>query len=149
MRSGARCWTTTSARRFGWPTTCTQAGRRSRWSSSGRRTPPTSIRWPTRTPATRSHTAAAAINAPILVGGVVAAPGYSPDNPVSTNSVIVWNPGTGPADRHDKQIVQPFGEYLPWRSFFSHLSQYADRAGYFVPGTGNGVVTRRRRARSV
>jgi apolipoprotein N-acyltransferase len=85
-------------------------------------------------------TAAAAINAPILVGGVVAAPGYGPDNPVSTNSVIVWNPGTGPADRHDKQIVQPFGEYLPWRSFFSHLSQYADRAGYFVPGNGTGVV---------
>src|SRR6478752_1506261 len=86
------------------------------------------------------NTAATAINAPILVGGVVAGPGYSPDNPVSTNSMIVWNPGTGPADRHDKQIVQPFGEYLPWRSFFSHLSQYADRAGYFVPGTGNGVV---------
>ena len=85
-------------------------------------------------------TAAAAINAPILVGGVVAAPGYSRDNPVSTNSVIVWNPGTGPADRHDKKIVQPFGEYLPWRSFFSHLSPYADRAGYFIPGDGNGVV---------
>lgn len=85
-------------------------------------------------------TAAAAVNAPILVGAVVKAPGYTPDNPVSTNSVIVWNPRTGPADRHDKQIVQPFGEYLPWRSFFSHLSQYADRAGYFVPGTGNGVV---------
>jgi apolipoprotein N-acyltransferase len=84
--------------------------------------------------------AAAAINAPILVGGVVAAPGYGPDNPVSTNSVIVWNPGTGPADRHDKQIVQPFGEYLPWRGFFRHLSGYADRAGYFVPGHGNGVV---------
>ena len=84
--------------------------------------------------------AATAIKAPILVGGVVAAPGYSPDNPVSTNSVIVWNPGTGPADRHDKKIVQPFGEYLPWRSFFRHLSSYADRAGYFVPGTGNGVV---------
>ena len=84
--------------------------------------------------------AAAAINAPILVGGVVAAPGYSPDNPVATNTVIVWNPGTGPAERHDKQIVQPFGEYLPWRSFFRHLSSYADRAGYFVPGTGNGVV---------
>jgi len=84
--------------------------------------------------------AAAAINAPILVGGVVAAPGYGPDNPVSTNSVIVWNPGTGPADRHDKRIVQPFGEYLPWRGFFRHLSSYADRAGYFVPGNGNGVV---------
>jgi apolipoprotein N-acyltransferase len=86
------------------------------------------------------NAAAAAINAPILVGGVVAAPGFSPDNPVSTNTVIVWNPGTGPADRHDKRIVQPFGEYLPWRSFFKHLSSYADRAGYFVPGTGNGVV---------
>jgi apolipoprotein N-acyltransferase len=84
--------------------------------------------------------AATAIKAPILVGGVVAAPG-SPDNPASTNSVIVWNPGTGPADRHDKQIVQPFGEYLPWRSFFGHLSSYADRAGYFVPGDGTGVVT--------
>jgi apolipoprotein N-acyltransferase len=85
--------------------------------------------------------AASTIRAPILVGGVVAAPGYSADNPASTNSVIVWNPVTGPADRHDKQIVQPFGEYLPWRSFFKHLSSYADRAGYFVPGTGTGVVT--------
>ncbi len=84
--------------------------------------------------------AVAAIKAPILVGGVIAAPGYSRDNPVSTNSVIVWNPGTGPGDRHDKQIVQPFGEYLPWRSFFTRFSSYAERAGYFVPGSGNGVV---------
>ncbi len=81
-----------------------------------------------------------AIKAPILVGGVLAAPGYTRDNPVSTNSVIVWNPETGPGDRHDKQIVQPFGEYLPWRSFFKHFSSYADRAGYFVPGSGTGVV---------
>lgn len=85
-------------------------------------------------------TAADAINAPILVGGVVAAPGYSRTNPVSNNTVIVWNPETGPGDRHDKRIVQPFGEYLPWRDFFSKLSPYADRAGYFVPGDGDGVV---------
>jgi apolipoprotein N-acyltransferase len=84
--------------------------------------------------------AAQAIKAPILVGGVLAGPGYTPDNPVSTNSVIVWDPKTGPGDRHDKQIVQPFGEYLPWRSFFKHFSPYADRAGYFVPGSGTGVV---------
>jgi apolipoprotein N-acyltransferase len=81
-----------------------------------------------------------AIKAPILVGGVLAGPGYTPDNPVSTNSVIVWDPKSGPGDRHDKQIVQPFGEYLPWRSFFKHFSSYADRAGYFVPGSGTGVV---------
>jgi apolipoprotein N-acyltransferase len=85
-------------------------------------------------------TAAEAIKAPILVGGVLRAPGYTRDNPVSTNSVIVWDPVSGPVDRHDKQIVQPFGEYLPWRSFFRHLSPYADRAGYFVPGGGPGVV---------
>lgn len=85
--------------------------------------------------------AAEAVHAPILVGAVLTAPGYSRDNPVSTNSVIVWNGQDGPGDRHDKQIVQPFGEYLPWRSFFRHLSSYADRAGYFVPGTGTGVVT--------
>jgi apolipoprotein N-acyltransferase len=87
----------------------------------------------------RISAAAAAIDAPILVGGVVAAPEYGPD--AATNTVIVWNPGTGPADRHDKKIIQPFGEYLPWRGFFKHLSSYADRAGYFVPGSGNGVVT--------
>ncbi len=85
--------------------------------------------------------AAQAIKAPILVGGVLAAPGYTRDSPVSSNSVIVWDPETGPGDRHDKQIIQPFGEYLPWRSFFKHLSPYAERAGYFVPGSGNGVVT--------
>ncbi|MDG5484255.1 apolipoprotein N-acyltransferase [Mycolicibacterium gadium] len=84
--------------------------------------------------------AADAIDAPILVGSVVAAPGYTRDNPVSNNSVIVWNPETGPDERHDKKIVQPFGEYLPWRSFFRLLSPYADRAGYFIPGSGDGVV---------
>ena len=84
--------------------------------------------------------AADAIDAPILVGTVVAAPGYTRDNPVSNNSVIVWNPETGPDERHEKNIIQPFGEYLPWRSFFRLLSPYADRAGYFIPGSGNGVV---------
>jgi len=85
--------------------------------------------------------AADAIHAPILVGTVLAAPGYTQDNPVTTNSIIVWDPATGPGERHDKAIVQPFGEYLPWRNFFRKLSSFADRAGYFVPGHGTGVVT--------
>jgi apolipoprotein N-acyltransferase len=84
--------------------------------------------------------AATAIDAPILVGAVVEAPGATAENPTSTNSVIVWNPGSGPGERHDKQIVQPFGEYLPWRGFFRRFSDYADRAGYFVPGDGTGVL---------
>lgn len=85
--------------------------------------------------------ASSAIHAPILVGTVLAAPEYTRDNPVTTNSVIVWDGANGPGERHDKAIVQPFGEYLPWRSFFRLLSPYADRAGYFVPGNGSGVVT--------
>ncbi len=80
------------------------------------------------------------IGVPILVGAVVARPEATADNPAASNTVIVWDPVTGPGERHDKQIVQPFGEYLPWRSFFAHLSSYADRAGYFVPGSGSGVV---------
>ena len=94
--------------------------------------------------AARITAAAEAIRAPILVGSVIAAPDYTRDNPTALNSVIVWNPPgqpePGPGERHDKKIVQPFGEYLPWRGFFRLLSDFADRAGYFVPGTGDGVV---------
>jgi apolipoprotein N-acyltransferase len=81
-----------------------------------------------------------AIGAPILVGTVLDVAGRPANAPAQTNTVIVWNPKTGPADRHDKRIVQPFGEYLPWRGFFRHLSGLADWAGYIVPGSGTGVV---------
>jgi apolipoprotein N-acyltransferase len=84
--------------------------------------------------------AARTIGVPILVGAVVTRPEATDDNPAASNTVIVWDPAIGPGERHDKQIVQPFGEYLPWRSFFAHLSSYAERAGYFVPGSGSGVV---------
>ena len=47
---------------------------------------------------------------------------------------------TGPADRHDKEIVQPFGEYLPMPWLFRHLSSYANRAGHMVPRQGTDVV---------
>ncbi|MFE7744936.1 apolipoprotein N-acyltransferase [Nocardia sp. NPDC057455] len=75
------------------------------------------------------------IGAPILVGAVL----INPDR-TTTNSVMVWNGAAGPGERHDKKIIQPFGEYLPMRSFFRLFSEYADRAGYFVPGNGDGVV---------
>jgi apolipoprotein N-acyltransferase len=84
--------------------------------------------------------AATAIGVPILVGTVLDVPDRPPDKPENTNTVIVWNPVTGPADHHNKQIVQPFGEYLPWRGFFRHLSGFADLAGYMVPGKSTGVV---------
>ncbi len=79
--------------------------------------------------------ASVAVGAPILVGTVLVNA-----NNTNTNSVIAWNGAEGPGERHDKKIIQPFGEYLPYRSFFRLFSEYADRAGYFVPGNGNGVV---------
>ena len=84
--------------------------------------------------------AATAIGAPILIGTVSELPGSPPENPQYTNTMIVWNPPTGPADRHDKEIVQPFGEYLPMPWLFSHLSPYANRAGNMVPRPGLDVV---------
>lgn len=81
-----------------------------------------------------------AIGAPILVGTVLDLANRPSGEPAQTNTVIVWNPRSGPGDRHDKRIVQPFGEYLPWRGFFRHLSGMADMAGYIVPGRGSGVV---------
>lgn len=84
--------------------------------------------------------AAAAIGAPILIGSVLDVPGRPPQDPNYTNTMIVWNPATGPADRHDKEIVQPFGEYLPMPWLFKHLSGYADRAGSFVPRQDADVV---------
>lgn len=84
--------------------------------------------------------AAHAIGAPILVGTILAVPGRTQEPAEYTNTVIVWNPVTGPADRHDKEIVQPFGEYLPMPWLFKHLSAYADRAGHMVPGKSSDVV---------
>ncbi|SOX54475.1 apolipoprotein N-acyltransferase [Mycobacterium ahvazicum] len=90
--------------------------------------------------AQRIAEAAHAINAPILIGSVLAVPNHDQGPEQYTNTAIVWNPVTGPADRHDKEIVQPFGEYLPMRWLFEHLSSKAGLAGNFVPRTGTDVV---------
>lgn len=84
--------------------------------------------------------ASAAVGAPIMVGTVLQHPDGQP-----TNSVLVWDgrPGTQNLPvrgRYDKQIIQPFGEYLPWRGFFEYFSSYAEQAGNFIPGMGPGVV---------
>jgi apolipoprotein N-acyltransferase len=96
-------------------------------------------------------TAAGAVGVPILVGTILDVPvadgsvhkrpkAVESAIPDYTNTVIVWDPVTGPGERHNKQIVQPFGEYLPWPWLFRHLSGYADRAGHMVPGRSTGVV---------
>ncbi|MFD4367519.1 apolipoprotein N-acyltransferase [Rhodococcus sp. NPDC058521] len=85
--------------------------------------------------------ASEAIGAPILVGAVLVNNTTLPNGRhTTTNSVLVWTGTQGPSEQHDKKIIQPFGEYLPYRDFFRHFSSYADRAGNFVPGDGDGVV---------
>jgi apolipoprotein N-acyltransferase len=78
--------------------------------------------------------AARAIGVPILVGAVLRT-----DDGHTTNTAIVWNPRTGPGQRHDKHPM-PFAEYIPYRDFFRQFSPYVDRAGDFVPGNGNSAV---------
>ncbi|MFT4041576.1 MAG: apolipoprotein N-acyltransferase [Gordonia sp. (in: high G+C Gram-positive bacteria)] len=80
--------------------------------------------------------ASEAVGAPILVGTVV-----MNDDGRPTNTVLVWNGSRGPVGRYDKHIIQPFGEYLPWRRFFRMFSSYADMAGNFRPGSGSSVLT--------
>jgi apolipoprotein N-acyltransferase len=79
--------------------------------------------------------AARAIKAPILVGTVIT----NPDGTWS-NSNLVWQAGVGPVARNDKRRVQPFGEYIPWRSFFRLFSPLVDKGGHFVDGAGPGSV---------
>ncbi|MGH3720178.1 MAG: apolipoprotein N-acyltransferase [Pseudonocardiaceae bacterium] len=79
--------------------------------------------------------AARAIGVPILVGAVLRT-----HDGHYTNTMIVWDPRTGPGARHDKRRLQPFGEYMPYRDFFRLFSPYVDRAGDFVPGDGAGAV---------
>ncbi len=85
--------------------------------------------------ATEITDASEAVNAPILVGTVL-----RDDDGRPSNSVLVWDGRRGPVDRYDKHIIQPFGEYLPWRGFFRLFSSYADMAGNFRAGTGPGTV---------
>lgn len=79
--------------------------------------------------------AARRIGAPILVGAVLRPAGAQP-----TNTMVVWHPEIGPGEEHDKRRLQPFGEYVPYRSFFRKFSGLVDRAGNFRPGAGDGAV---------
>ncbi|MCW4353011.1 apolipoprotein N-acyltransferase [Hoyosella sp. YIM 151337] len=80
--------------------------------------------------------AARAVGAPILVGAV-----RNNGDGTFSNTVVVWEPEGGPADKHDKAIIQPFGEYMPMRGVFRLLfPDLVDMAGNFVPGDSDFVV---------
>ena len=80
------------------------------------------------------------IGVPTLVGAVVSA-GQPGEN---YNMGIVWDPVTGPAAKlsdqtYSKMHPVPFGEYMPWRSFFRIFSDKVDlQQGEFLPGKRPG-----------
>ncbi len=86
--------------------------------------------------------AARAVGVPIMVGTILRNPPQlaNADGPTATNSTLVWEAGVGPVARNDKRRIQPFGEYMPFRSFFRMFSPYVDRASNFSPGTGEGAL---------
>jgi apolipoprotein N-acyltransferase len=77
----------------------------------------------------RIEDAAHAINAPIAIGTVLVG-----DDGLPRNTVLLWDPQRGPVDQYTKRKLQPFGETMPWRSFFRLFTSAVDRAGQFVPG---------------
>ncbi|UQE76770.1 MULTISPECIES: apolipoprotein N-acyltransferase [unclassified Gordonia (in: high G+C Gram-positive bacteria)] len=118
---------------------------------AGRRPRPQVVLWPENASdispldnpdaAREIRAAVSATGVPIVFGTLLVG-----DDDRPTNSVLVWGVEPGglgapaPSARYDKHIVQPFGEYLPWRSFFSMFSSYADMAGNFRAGTGRSVL---------
>ncbi|MBS4100693.1 apolipoprotein N-acyltransferase [Tsukamurella paurometabola] len=84
--------------------------------------------------AARIRAASADVRAPILVGTV-----HYDGTGRYYNSMILID-ANGPIERHDKAILQPFGETMPMREFFRMFSDYVDLANDFTPGSGPGVV---------
>jgi apolipoprotein N-acyltransferase len=77
-----------------------------------------------------------AIGVPTLVGTVLREPAGK-----LSNTAIVWTPGAGPGERYVKQHPVPFGEYIPYRSFFRTFSDKVDLvARDFVGGDRTGLL---------
>lgn len=82
------------------------------------------------------------IGVPVVVGAVLSGT-RAPDGTLvqgPRNTVIVWLPGTGPADRYTKRHILPFGEYIPLRPVARAVSPLVDRVTDFERGTGSGVL---------
>lgn len=87
--------------------------------------------------------AAAAIGAPIALGGIV----HGEDD-TRYNMIIVWDPQDGPVFMYAKRHPVPFAEYVPYKDFFGtvagwidpRMAEGLDSVAGFEPGTEPGVV---------
>ncbi|GAA4930173.1 apolipoprotein N-acyltransferase [Streptomyces coeruleoprunus] len=75
------------------------------------------------------------IGVPTVVGAVL-----TPDTGPLRNTLVQWDPRRGPVATYDKRHVQPFGEYIPMRSFVRIFNKDVDRVRRdFGPGEKVGV----------
>ncbi len=81
--------------------------------------------------------AATAVGAPVVLG----AQRFPDGRPIRYNEIVVWGAGTGVTDTYAKQHPVPFGEYVPYRSFFRTITALVDRvATDMVAGQGPAVI---------
>jgi len=81
--------------------------------------------------------AVSAIDAPVVVGGLL----EEPVDHVSNVSLLYLPGQDAPVDRYTKRRPVPFAEYIPYRSFFRLFSKQVDLVPRdFVAGEGVGLV---------
>jgi apolipoprotein N-acyltransferase len=56
------------------------------------------------------------------------------------NEVVAWGPDGTLVSRYEKVHRVPFGEYVPYRSFFAHLGNLSAVPRDAIPGTGTGLL---------
>ncbi len=56
------------------------------------------------------------------------------------NEIVAWGPDGRIVGTFEKVHRVPFGEYVPWRGFFSHLANLSAVPLDAVPGTGTGLL---------
>ena len=56
------------------------------------------------------------------------------------NEIVAWGPDGTLVARFEKVHRVPFGEYVPFRSFFAHLGNLSSVPLDAVPGTGTGLL---------
>jgi apolipoprotein N-acyltransferase len=56
------------------------------------------------------------------------------------NEIVAWGPTGRVVSEFEKVHRVPFGEYVPYRSFFSHLANLSEVPSDAVPGHGSGLM---------